>query len=146
MSNVIFNSVPIIRAFTEGKVMFEMKYGCKPEAAYVSPLIKRAIFKHLHTTNAIPATTAHLEFEGLPLYLLKSHKAEVHFVKSRILADGRQELMVQKTKLMPGFSSPFEKPMVLTSEAYDAADEAEMLTSETPFDDESLIEVPKKLQ
>ena len=92
---------PLESAFIEGLAQFQAKYGCKPEAAYVSPIVQKARFRLFHTTGRVPKTSTHMEYMGLPLYQLRSPYFEVHLTKIRTGMSGQQERMVQRMRIMP---------------------------------------------
>ena len=136
---------PLESAFIEGIAQFEAKYGCKPEAAYVSPIVQKALFRLFHTTGRVPKTSTHMEYMGLPLYQLRSPYFEVHLTKIRIGMSGQQERMVQRMRIMPRALPPVvgEQPVVLENYEYDSEEEFEWLTQQEESDEKDRLRKEK---
>lgn len=146
MKTITLKDLPLEKIFREGKAMFYSKYGCMPEEAYISPVIKRAIIKIMRMLNRLPSCPVQLEYEGLPLFHLKSPYAEIHLTKVRTNTDGKQERMVQRMKVSLGFQSPVaEPPVVLQNYEYDSQEELEWLNAEKEIKETPLIEVPGRV-
>lgn len=149
MKLTTFKDLPLEKIFREGKAMFYSKYGCMPEEAYISPVVKRAIIKVMRMLNRLPSCPTQLEYEGLPLFQLCSPHAEIHLTRIRTNPDGTKERMIQRMKLTLGFAPVVaEPPLIMENYEYDSQEEMEWLSAEKEIDEgteESLIEVQRRV-